>query len=140
MTTLAAPPTTTPLTPHALIYGFTVAGDPQVSPDGKQVAYAVSKTDAESKKTSSQVWICAIDGSGARQVTQAGERNGGPRWSPDGRTLAFTSDRVEKVGLFLLPVDGGEARELLRYKPTIDLEEGLLRTVYWYRRHLASEA
>jgi dipeptidyl aminopeptidase/acylaminoacyl peptidase len=114
MTTIEAPPTTKPLTPELLIYGFTAAGDPQVSPDGTQVAYVVSKTHKETTKTSSQVWFAGIDGSDARQVTSAGERNGSPRWSPDGRSLAFVSDRVEKSGLFLLPMGGGEARELTR--------------------------
>ncbi len=114
MTTLEAPPTTRPLTPQLLTYGFTAAGDPQISPDGTQVAYVVSKTDEESKKSSAQVWLAAIDGSNARQVTHTGQRNGSPRWSPDGRTLAFVSDRVEKAGLFLLPLDGGEACELTK--------------------------
>ncbi len=119
MTTLEAPATTKPLSPQTLIYGFTTAGDPQVSPDGTKVAYVVAKTDAETKKSSAQVWICAIDGADARQVTQGGERNSSPRWSPDGQTLAFVSDRVEKAGLFLLPADGGEARELMRTNSNI---------------------
>jgi dipeptidyl aminopeptidase/acylaminoacyl peptidase len=119
VTTIEAPVTTKPLTPEVLIYGFTTAGDPQVSPDGTQVAHVVSKTDAETKKSSSQIWLAGIDGSNARQVTSTGQRNGSPRWSPDGHTLAFVSDRVEKAGLFLLPMDGGEARELTKSPTSI---------------------
>lgn len=112
--------TLTPLTPQTMVYGFALPGDPQVSPDGTLVAYSVAKTDAETKKTSSQVWLCGIDGANPRQLTWTGERNGGARWSRDGRFLAFTSDRVEKAGLFVLPADGGEAREVTRYHATIN--------------------
>lgn len=103
------------LTPEILVYGFTQAADPQVSPDGTRIVYALVKTDKETKKTSSQVWVCGIDGSHPRQLTWGGSVNGGARWSPDGTYIAFVSDRVEKSGLFVLPMDGGEARELTRH-------------------------
>ncbi|HXU25111.1 MAG TPA: hypothetical protein VN697_13870, partial [Tepidiformaceae bacterium] len=105
----------TNLTPHTLIYGFTPAGDPDVSPDGSRLLYTLARTDAESKKSLSQVWVCDIDGTNARQLTSAGERNRGARWSPDGTQIAFVSDRVEASGLFVLPMTGGEARELARH-------------------------
>lgn len=103
-----------PLTPETLVYGFTTAGDPHVSPDGRRVLYSVSRTDRETRKTSSQVWLCDIDGGNPRRLTWSGERNGSARWSPDGSRIAFVSDRVEKSGLFLLPAGGGEAREICR--------------------------
>src|SRR6185312_878734 len=109
------PPMPTNLTPHTLIYGFTPAGDPDVSPDGSRLLYTLARTDAESKKSLSQVWVCDIDGTHARQLTSAGERNRGARWSPDGTQIAFVSDRVEASGLFVLPMTGGEARELARH-------------------------
>src|SRR5262249_18309001 len=50
------------------------------------------------------------------------ERNGGARWSPDGSRLAFVSDRTEKSGIFVMPLDGGEGRELTRHgQPIGDL-------------------
>ena len=104
-----------PLSAEALVYGFTSAGDPQVSPDGTLVAYTLSTMDRETKKANTQVWVCRIDGSWARRLTWTGQVNASPRWSPDGQSLAFTSDRVEKVGLFVIPMAGGEAREVTRH-------------------------
>ena len=63
----------------------------------------------------SHLWRCGIDGGNARQLTFGGSKNGGPVWSPDGASVAFTSDRVEKPakqGIFVLPTAGGESREV----------------------------
>ena len=68
-----------PLTPSALIYDLVTAGDPQVSPDGTQVVYALSQTNREKKKGSSQTWLCGVDGSSPRRLTWSGERNGWAR-------------------------------------------------------------
>ncbi len=106
----------TPLAPDTLVYDVTPANDPQVSPDGTRVLYTLGKTDRASKKSTSQLWLCAIDGGNARQVTQSGERTGGGRWSPDGRQIAFLSDRGKGRAIFIMPVaEGGEGRELIRH-------------------------
>lgn len=113
---------TQPLTPEKIIYGFTLAGDPNVSPDGKRIVYTLSKIDPETHKNTSNLWLCDIDGEDRRQLTQSGKSNGEPRWSPDGTRIAFTSDRVEdkKSGLFILNVDqGGDARELTSHNQGI---------------------
>jgi Tol biopolymer transport system component len=86
---------TSPLSPETLVYGFSLAGDPRVSPDGTRVLYTLSKVDPETKKGKSALWLCAIEGSNARQLTQTGEQNSGGRWSPDGSQIAFVSDRVK---------------------------------------------
>ncbi|HET9017625.1 MAG TPA: S9 family peptidase [Thermomicrobiaceae bacterium] len=109
-----------PITPQTVVYGFTLAGDPQVSPDGSRVLYTLSKFDQETKKANSQLWLRAIDGSDARRLTWNGERNSGGRWSPDGSRVAFVSDRVAKAGIFVLNVDHpGEAREVTHHAQAI---------------------
>jgi dipeptidyl aminopeptidase/acylaminoacyl peptidase len=114
---------TRPLTPEDLVYGYEPAADPQLSPDGTRVLYAVASTDRASGKSSSQLWLAAAGTDEARRITWGGERNRGGRWSPatvgarsGGLTIAFVSDRVKQSGIFLLPADGaGEARELTRH-------------------------
>ncbi|RIK45069.1 MAG: hypothetical protein DCC58_07420, partial [Chloroflexi bacterium] len=110
----------TPLTPERLVYDFCGAGDPRVSPDGTTILYALGTVDKETKKPSAHLWLCDIDGSNRRQITQSGTANGGGRWSPDGRSIAFVSDRVKAAGIFVLPADGaGEAREVTKHQSGI---------------------
>ncbi|GAB4323795.1 MAG: S9 family peptidase [Dehalococcoidia bacterium] len=104
-----------PLSPETLVYGFTMAADPQVSPDGGRIVYSLASVDGETKQGRSDIWLCGIDGANARQLTHGGRQNGGARWSPNGTQVAFVSDRVETSGLFVLPMEGGEARELTRH-------------------------
>jgi len=104
-----------PLTAKSVIYDLPSPGDPDVSPDGRNLTYTLGVVDGQAKKATSQVWICGVDGSNARRLTWNGDRNRSARWSPDGAQLAFVSDRVEKNGLFVMPMEGGEARELCRH-------------------------
>lgn len=108
-----------PLTPETLVYGLSLAGDPQLSPDGRHILYTLTTIDRASQQVTSQLWRCHRDGGEARRLTWNGGRDSGARWSPDGRQIAFVSDRVTASGLFLLPADGGEARELTRHGQAI---------------------
>ncbi|MCC6628596.1 MAG: S9 family peptidase [Chloroflexi bacterium] len=108
------------LTPEALVYDLPQAGEPQVSPDGRQILYTLTTLNRAAPAIESQLWRCDSDGGNARRLTWSGARNSGGRWSPDGRQIAFVSDRVPGSGLFVLPADGGEARELTRHPQTID--------------------
>jgi dipeptidyl aminopeptidase/acylaminoacyl peptidase len=109
-----------PLTPDVLIYGLRAAGYPQLSPDGTRIIYSLAAIDQTTKKTGSDLWIRAWDGSDARRLTWTGKHNGGAVWSPDGRTIAFVSDRSQKSGIYALPADSlGEAREITKHRHAI---------------------
>ncbi len=87
-----------------------VPSDPRLSPDAATVAFVVTTVDLDKNQYRAAVWTVPTDGlAAARRLTAGAERDGRPRWSPDGRSLAFTSHR-EDVGsqLFVLPIGGGE--------------------------------
>jgi len=114
------------LTPETLVYEAAAVADPQVSPDGTRLLYTIAKADREADRGTSQVWLSALDGSDARQLSGAGDRNREGRWSPDGRSIAFVSDRVkDSSGIYVLSATGpGEAREVTRHRPAIGRQAG----------------
>ena len=97
-------------------YRVVGVADPQPSPDGSRIAYVTSHTDLEKAKRWSTIRLLDADGSGGRALTEGTDANSSPRWSPDGRTLAFLSSRDGGTSqLFLLPLAGGEARQLTTF-------------------------
>ncbi len=88
--------------------------DPQVSPDGLWVVYVVSELDRATEKTNSDLWLVAVAGGEPKRLTTLPGADNHPRWSPDGKTIAFTSNRGGSTQVWLLPVDGGEARQLTK--------------------------
>jgi dipeptidyl aminopeptidase/acylaminoacyl peptidase len=89
-----------------------VITDARISPDGKFVAYVVKRADLGKNNYTTTIYLAATDGSGSRQLTAGTARDSAPRWSPDGRRLAFVSDRAGKPQLYLLSLDGGEPRQV----------------------------
>ncbi|HXU21550.1 MAG TPA: S9 family peptidase [Verrucomicrobiae bacterium] len=89
---------------------------PKVSPDGKWVAFTVTRSDVAKNKTVTNIWMVAATGDKPRQMTFADQgSNNSPRWSPDGRYLYFLSTRLEnKPQIFRLPVAGGEAEQITK--------------------------
>ena len=92
----------------------------QASRDGKWVAYAISTPDMELNRGVSNIWIIPTAGGEAIQVTQGG-RDASPAWSPDGKTLAFLSAREGTSQVYLLSMDGGEAKKLTQLSTGVDL-------------------
>jgi dipeptidyl aminopeptidase/acylaminoacyl peptidase len=98
------------------VFELTGVGDPRISPDGTRVAYVVTTADREKGEYRSAIWVAPLDGSAEpRRFTFGEKRDGSPRWSPDGRWLAFVSNRGDEKAqgqLYVIPAEGGEARRL----------------------------
>jgi dipeptidyl aminopeptidase/acylaminoacyl peptidase len=88
------------------------------SPRGDRLALVVSEPPKTVLPTR-HIWVYDVASGGLRQFTDSPKSEFDPRWSPDGKRLAFLSDRNEQPGLFVMPIDGGEARPLLEKDRTV---------------------
>jgi dipeptidyl aminopeptidase/acylaminoacyl peptidase len=87
----------------------------RISPDGKRVAYGVTRADFKQDAFITHLWLADVATGKAVQLTRGEKSAGNPIWSPDGRWLAFTSDRAGgKSQIFVIPPDGGEAAQLTK--------------------------
>src|SRR6516162_1918002 len=80
-------------------------GSPVLSPDGKWVAYTLRETNWDDNLYKTEIWIADAQTGSARQLTNSmspAKSSGAPAWSPDGKRLAFTSDRAEKRQIYLI--------------------------------------
>lgn len=102
--------------------------DPQISPDATRAVFVRTEVDREADTYRSHLWIVPLSAGEPREFTAGEHRDSLPRWSLDGRWIAFLSDRGAKPEpgtkrpkqLYLIPVDGGEARLLVAgtYSPS----------------------
>lgn len=105
---------------------FHIASDVQISPDGRKMAFVVKRIDAEKNKYFSRLYMADVASGDVRPFTGDEHDDGSPRWSPDGSRIAFTGDREKhKSQVYLIPSDGGEARQLTQ------LEEGGIQEMAW---------
>ncbi|MBI1743607.1 S9 family peptidase [Candidatus Acetothermia bacterium] len=107
------------------LFRLKLIGDPQLSPDGSNVIFTVKTIDAEKNRYLSHLWIASIDSDEVRQFTFGEVSDGSPRWSPDGKRIAFSRVKEKRQQLWVIPTDGGEASQLTK------LDEGSIGTPAW---------
>jgi dipeptidyl aminopeptidase/acylaminoacyl peptidase len=100
-----------PMTPEDVLKLRQVS-DAQISPDGRRVAYVVAEVDVKDNAINSDLWLVPAGGGAPRRLTTSKKADSQPRWSPDGRMIAFVSAREERPQIWLIDPDGGEAERL----------------------------
>ena len=95
--------------------------DPQISPDGKWVAYLTTEMDLKKDESQSQLWMISIEGGAAIPMTSKDFYSpSSPRWSPDNKYLSFlASKKNEKTQLYTLNRLGGDAEQITNIKQGI---------------------
>ncbi len=97
------------------LYRIRQPSECRLSPDGSRLVFVVTSSDKEALRQVSHLWCLPLEEGGEpRQFTQGKGGDSSPRFSPDGKTIAFLSARSGKSEVWTIPVDGGEARQLTR--------------------------
>lgn len=86
--------------------------DPQLSPDGRWIVFVITRTNVEKNSRNSDLWILAATGGEPRRLTFSPTADDSPRWSPDGKKIAFISGREGGSQIWMMPMDGGEPRKI----------------------------
>ncbi|MEE9166431.1 MAG: S9 family peptidase [Candidatus Neomarinimicrobiota bacterium] len=107
------------------LYRFKLVNDPQISPDGEQIVFVVETIHKKDKKYYTNLAAVPTKGGRVRYLTSGKKNNLAPRWSPDGKTVAFVSKKEESSQIWLLPMEGGEAKKLTR------LPRGKINQLKW---------
>jgi dipeptidyl aminopeptidase/acylaminoacyl peptidase len=92
---------------------------PEISPDGRLVAYTLRDTNWDDNAYETEIWIADVESGKTYALTNAKKSSQSPAWSPDGSRLAFVSDRTDKRQIYVIDPRGGEA------EPLTTLEDGV---------------
>jgi Tol biopolymer transport system component len=84
--------------------------DAQISPDGKQIVFTVNEVSADHSRMFSRLWLVSTQGGEVRRLTKDEADESAPRWSPDGKLIAFYSNRDKQSGLWVASLAGVEPR------------------------------
>jgi len=106
------------------LYDLQSLSDVCISSDGRHVIYRLQRVDKKTEKKYGNLWIVPTGGGEPRQFTYGDQSDSSPRWSPDGTSIAFLSNRVDSekpAQIFIIPFDGGEARKLTNIEGEINL-------------------
>jgi len=103
------------------------AFNPKISPDGKRVVYELQKTNWEDNAFDRNLWIADIAAGESHALTSAKKSSTNPAWSPDGKWIAFLSDRPGQITgtpegkkqVYVIPADGGEAQQLTKLESDV---------------------
>jgi Tol biopolymer transport system component len=100
------------------LYRFRTITDSRISPDGKYVVYSVQRADRKTEKKFTNLWIADSGRGRPRQFTYGDHVDSQPRWSPDGKSIGFLSNRKDEKQsqIYIIPADGGEARQVTDLK------------------------
>src|SRR5215813_13600305 len=93
------------------LFRFQFIRSAALSPDGKQAAYVLAHTNPDDRKDYAAIWLVSLENGEARQLTNGISQDMNPQWSPDGTQIAFISTRQDKPQIYIIPVNGGEARQ-----------------------------
>jgi dipeptidyl aminopeptidase/acylaminoacyl peptidase len=109
---------------HAITFDDLIAmhriAEAELSPDGKWVAYTVATPDMDANRNTTNIWMAPVAGGDAVQLTRTG-KDSSPKWSPDGKTIAFLSARSGDSQVYLLPLEGGEAHPISKLSTGADI-------------------
>lgn len=94
------------------LFRFSYVTEAQLSPNGNQVVYTLMRTDAAQEQQRSNLWLYNLENDACTQLTFGEWEDYAPTWSPDGKSLAFLSNRDGNAQIYLIYLCGGEARRL----------------------------